>query len=80
MALFVAVYVYSVYLTVDLSYKIDSELQYLKKDTAQYQQIEQQYISKLESLQDSGKKALGLVPPERQIFIDRRTTVATIER
>ena len=73
---FLLTYISSVYLTIDLSYKIEKELQASKKDHQLYQEIEERYASKLESLREEGELTLGLTLPKTQIFIDRYSIVA----
>lgn len=72
----VFIYVSSIYSAVDLSYKIEKELQLLKSEDALYQQAEEKYIAKLDGLLEEGKTALGLVSPEDKVFIDRFSAVA----
>ena len=71
-----AAYVQSVYSTVDLSYKIEKELQLMKKDTVVYRELEGRYALRLESLVDEGRKTLGLDFPKRQTFVERNVAVA----
>ena len=75
----VFIYVYSIYSTIDLSYKIEKELRSLKSENALYQQAEEKYITKLESLLEEGKTILGLVSPQDKIFVDRFNAVARAE-
>ncbi|QQG46274.1 MAG: hypothetical protein HYY55_00290 [Candidatus Niyogibacteria bacterium] len=76
LAAFLLVYIYSVYLTIDLSYGIEKELRLIKSESIAYQQIEEQYINKLESLQDAGRQTLGLAAPKKQSFVERYSAVA----
>ena len=70
------IYAYSVYSAIDLSYRIEKELQALKAENSLYQQAEEKYIVKLEGLQDAGRETLGLVSPENETFADRFSSVA----
>ena len=75
-AAFILINAYSVYATTDLSYKIEGERRQIKKEEVQYQRLEEEYISRLESLIDRGKGVLGLEEPRERIFVDRRYAVA----
>lgn len=70
------IYGYSIYSTIDLSYRIEKELQSLKTEDALYQQAEGKYIVKLESLLKEGRETIGLVSPQNKIFVDRFSAVA----
>lgn len=73
---FLALYIYSVYSAVDLSYKIENGMQALRMENQAYQKIEERYAAKLEGLREDGFQILGLTVPKTQIFIDRYSAVA----
>lgn len=76
---FFLAYVYSIYFSIDLSYKTEEELKIIKNESIFYQQAEERYARKLESLQEEGRKTLGLENPKNQIFIERFSSVARAE-
>lgn len=72
----VFVYIFSVYLTVNVSYKIEDERKIIRKEEISRQSVEEEYIARLEALIDQGKSSLGLVSPQNRVFVDRYTFVA----
>lgn len=51
----------------------------IKNESIFYQQDEERYARKLESLQEEGRKILGLENPKNQTFIERFSSVARAE-
>lgn len=75
-AALVFIYIFSVYSTVNISYKIEDERQIVRKEEISRQKIEEEYIARLEALIDQGKNSLGLVSPQNRVFVDRYVFVA----
>jgi len=75
-ASFLVIYIYLIYWTVDLSYKIERELRLVKSENTAYQHTAENYAEKLETLREEGGRELGLYAPKDQIFIDRYNAVA----
>ncbi len=78
-AVFFFAYFYSVYLNIDLSYKIEKELELAKNDAALYQQAEEKYITKLESMLGEGRESLGLVSAKNPVFVERFGSLARVQ-
>lgn len=72
----VLVYIFSVYLTVNISYQIETERKIIKKEEISRQAVQEEYIARLEALTEQGKNSLGLVSPQTRVFVDRYTFVA----
>lgn len=72
----VLVYIFSVYLTVNISYQIEDERMAARKEEISRESLEEEYISRLEVLIDQGKNSLGLISPETRVFVDRYVFVA----
>ena len=73
---FFLVYIYSVYSIVDLSYRIEKELELTKNDGIFYQEVEEKYMAKLESLFDEGRESLGLASAKNPLFVERFGSLA----
>ncbi|MEK7599371.1 MAG: hypothetical protein AAB474_02915 [Patescibacteria group bacterium] len=59
-----------------MSYKIETELRLIKKIDLAYQNFQESYIAKLESLLADGEKTLGLSASSKNLFIERYQEVA----
>lgn len=75
---FLISYLYFVYLSIDLSYKIEETLRLSRIDTVAHQQIEERYIAKLETLRAEGAQTLALTPPKSQFFVERHSAVSRV--
>jgi hypothetical protein len=64
------------YASVNLSYEIETEIRLTKKIDLAYQNFQESYIAKLESLLADGSKSLDLYASSEILFIERYQEVA----
>lgn len=75
-AILIFLCVYFTYVSVSLSYKIETELRLIKKIDLAYQNFQELYIAGLEGLLADGQKSFNLTAPQKSFFIERYQEVA----